>query len=148
MHKCRNKECAVPQNEQKFNKCSASSNGLNPVCKECLKLRRVADKQKRAESKKRKYLEETTGRGVYIISDGELTKIGITTNVTKRMLSLQSGNGRKLDLAMFTVLGGDAAVVESYLHGMFAHKKCIGEWFNLTHGDIIACKEYIGSRYI
>jgi len=143
MHKCRNKECTVPQGEQKFTKCSASSNGLNSVCKECLKLRRIANKEKRAESKKRKYLEEVTDTGVYIISDGELTKIGITTNITKRMLSLQSGNGRKLDLVMFAALGEKAIAAESYLHGMFAYKKCVGEWFNLTHGDVVTCKEYI-----
>jgi len=77
------------------------------------------------------------GRGkIYLISDGEYTKIGATTyDVEKRRNELQTGNAKKLD-----ILGSYNAqrriATERMLHKRYADKNVLGEWFRLEQDDI------------
>lgn len=62
-------------------------------------------------------------------------KIGVASNVDKRVETLQTGNHQKL--TVITVIKcrdkSDAYHKESTFHKMFEHKRIRGEWF---HGDI------------
>ena len=84
------------------------------------------------------------GKGfIYLVSDGENTKIGATTyNPIKRLNELQVGNAKKL------MLIGSYAVerriaTESLLHDKYSKKNIRGEWFGLSGYDII---EIINNR--
>lgn len=73
---------------------------------------------------------------IYLISDGEFTKIGLTDKKSNiRMASLQTGNARELTLV------GEYETKNKYaeekrLHNIFRNQHVRGEWFNLTHSDI------------
>lgn len=69
---------------------------------------------------------------LYILScDGKM-KIGVTSNIDKRIAALQTGNSSKIYLEYIEErLNPHKA--ESYLHKCFSNKRLEGEWFeNLT----------------
>ncbi|NDK09129.1 hypothetical protein EOM39_07890 [Candidatus Gracilibacteria bacterium] len=73
---------------------------------------------------------------IYLISDGEFTKIGLTDKKTNiRLASLQTGNARKL-----TIVGEyetkNRYAEEKRLHNIFRSQHISGEWFSLTNSDI------------
>ena len=72
---------------------------------------------------------------VYLITDGELCKIGYTSQLLhERVTELQVGNGRKL-----RVLGVWQGTMddEAALHATFARLRREGEWFDLDVPDVI-----------
>ena len=80
----------------------------------------------RAKSKKRK-LELST----YIIEDysSHIYKIGITSDILKRMTQIKTAN-------IYTRLHAIVNVnIESKLHNMFSDKNVSGEWFKLSGND-------------
>jgi hypothetical protein len=80
-----------------------------------------------------------TNPSLYLITDGELTKIGISNNLQSRLKSLQAGNGREL-LVLFSVELENAFEIEQKLHKKFREKRLVGEWFSLTLSDIAIIK--------
>ena len=65
---------------------------------------------------------------VYFISNGTYVKIGKSTNVKKRLLSLQTGSSARLIL-LHEIQGG--VELEGKCHYIFNEYRIFGEWFNL-----------------
>jgi hypothetical protein len=74
---------------------------------------------------------------IYVISDGELIKVGISKNPKRRLKQLNTGSGRKLYLLCF--FSGDR-MEEKWIHTHFRRAK--GEWL-FCDEDIL---EYINER--
>lgn len=70
---------------------------------------------------------------VYFITDGAAIKIGVATNIEKRLSSLQIGNCRELSLKYAIPFKSREAAVcaEARLHGLYREWRLRGEWFNL-----------------
>lgn len=70
---------------------------------------------------------------VYFISDGVFIKIGKGANPRKRLLELQTGNARKLNLLYLIPCKNDTAAfrVERMLHENFEKYRLSGEWFEI-----------------
>lgn len=73
---------------------------------------------------------------IYLISDGELTKIGRSKNPIKRLKELQTGHPKRLRLiACFSLKSPrEDRKMENRLHYILRIKRCRynGEWFSLT----------------
>ena len=69
---------------------------------------------------------------VYIISDGDSYKIGVTNCLEKRLSSLQTGNPRRLFVYRFIEVESDdeAYRIENNLHRIFDDYRLEGEWFS------------------
>lgn len=66
-------------------------------------------------------------------ADGELVKIGFAKNPTKRLSSLQTGNGRKL---VITGLAPGGRRLEKALHRKLGEVcRLVGEWFVRTQAE-------------
>ena len=91
------------------------------------------------------YLEKHKGHHkksnlLYVITDGELNKIGIThNNINQRLKALQTGNGRQLKV-IYTLKTDKAEELEYELHNKFNKYKKVGEWFSI---DVITILEEI-----
>ncbi len=73
---------------------------------------------------------------IYLISDGEFTKIGATTySVGKRLNELQTGNAKHLRLLGHYEVRNKLST-ESFLHKAYETNKVRGEWFNLSEQSI------------
>lgn len=73
---------------------------------------------------------------IYLITDGEAVKIGLTTaSVEKRNSQHQTGNPRKIE-TIYQFWADDVHAVEAELHQQFADKRLSGEWFSLTDDEI------------
>ena len=73
---------------------------------------------------------------IYLISDGEFTKIGATTySVGKRLNELQTGNAKHLRLLGHYEVRNKIST-ESFLHKAYETNKVRGEWFNLSEQSI------------
>lgn len=65
---------------------------------------------------------------IYFITDGEYTKIGVADNPEKRLMELQTGNGRRLKL----LLSVDGSYEEEgRLHSVLGKHRQVGEWFEI-----------------
>ncbi|MFC8704124.1 GIY-YIG nuclease family protein [Streptomyces anulatus] len=71
---------------------------------------------------------------VYVIGDGRsgVVKIGMTSNLRRRLSGLQTGSA--YELRVLWSFGGDAEL-ESYLHSRFVQKRMVGEWFDFGGAD-------------
>lgn len=67
---------------------------------------------------------------VYVISDGEYVKIGITKNIKERMNGINTNNPRKLTLIACQEYD-NAYEIEQSLHEKFKDKQIMGEWFDM-----------------
>jgi hypothetical protein len=69
---------------------------------------------------------------IYFIADRDSSrvKIGISNDPEKRLASLQTANGGKLEILF--VVQGDAKLEQSY-QNQFKHLRLSGEWFKFTH---------------
>ena len=74
---------------------------------------------------------------VYFISDTEFIKVGIADEIASRMSSLQTGNGRKLELFAFIPFVDRASSInaEKVLHELFSSCRLEGEWFDVIHNE-------------
>lgn len=68
-------------------------------------------------------------------------KIGITNNVKRRLVNLQSGNPNKLYVVRYWDIPKEARKIESLLHCMFAEHHVHLEWFQV--GDVTILLEGI-----
>lgn len=73
--------------------------------------------------------------GIYILYSCGYYKIGITTNIDKRISDLQTGNPFLIQLVFFKIIN-DASALESELHKKYKNKNVLGEWFWLNNEDI------------
>lgn len=73
---------------------------------------------------------------VYLITDGEAVKIGLTTgSVDRRNRQHQTGNPRPIE-TVYQFWAADVNAAEAALHRQYSDKRLGGEWFSLTDGDI------------
>ena len=72
---------------------------------------------------------------VYLIKCNEWYKIGKAKNVNSRLSGLQTGSPYLLEL-LHAIHCKDYTRAESYLHNVFADRRGLGEWFELTESDI------------
>jgi len=78
-----------------------------------------------------------TGK-LYLIynSRSDLTKIGISTDVSKRVRSLEQSVGESLYLIAESSDVVHPKFWEDFLHRQFIEKRRLGEWFQLELGEI------------
>lgn len=76
---------------------------------------------------------------VYFITDGHYVKIGVASDLGKRLAQLQTGNPNKLSVKCVIEFGSKskAQYYENKLHKYFESKHQLGEWFNLIDEDIL-----------
>lgn len=70
---------------------------------------------------------------LYAVNDGVNFKVGVTTNIEKRIVNLQTGSATKLSLAWKFYVGshkGRAYALEKKLHRRLKAHKLEGEWFS------------------
>ena len=83
---------------------------------------------------------------VYIITDGQYYKIGMTTGEAhKRMKEIQTMNPRKLEV-IYQMEMNFPYDYERLLHDLFKHKRLKGEWFELTKEDIPIIKDVLNNK--
>lgn len=81
---------------------------------------------------------------IYLISDGEHTKIWATTyNITKRLNELQTGNSKLLKIIWFYEVKNKIST-ESFLHEKHQEKHILWEWYKLWNEDI---KDIMDHKY-
>lgn len=71
---------------------------------------------------------------LYIISDGDNIKIGVSENVRARISTMQVNNANKLTLLYQLNCGSNeyAYKLEAILHKRYAKTKVSGEWFKIS----------------
>lgn len=67
---------------------------------------------------------------VYFITDGEYVKIGVATNVEKRLKGLQTANARKLSV-LYSYPSAWPYVEESKWHEQYKDRHVRNEWFDI-----------------
>jgi hypothetical protein len=73
---------------------------------------------------------------VYLITDGDYFKIGLTKkNAEKRLKELQTGSARELTLVE-TYSSKNYRKIESWFHRKYKWKRLEGEWFALEPEDV------------
>jgi hypothetical protein len=88
------------------------------------------------QSKRLRWKKNTPSDILYVISDGEYNKIGITTSsIKKRLKVLQTANARKLTCIFMKEIQL-ARDLELALHQHFADKRLYGEWFDVSLREI------------
>lgn len=66
---------------------------------------------------------------LYILSCGDLIKIGVTNDIEQRIRTLQTGNPLPIILEHIETKNHPYKI-ESYLHRIFAQYRIRGEWFS------------------
>lgn len=81
---------------------------------------------------------------VYIINicHTKKYKIGISSNVERRLDALQTSNPDDLSI-VYKRMSKDANTVESTLHSTYSSKRIRGEWFTLETQDVYDIIKYI-----
>lgn len=74
---------------------------------------------------------------VYLIhqTNSNLYKVGVSKHVRKRLKENQTGNGNTLKI-ISSVPSEIAYKVETLIHKRWQNKRQVGEWFELTEGDV------------
>jgi hypothetical protein len=74
--------------------------------------------------------------GIQIIGEAPV-KIGITKDLKDRILFMQTSNYKQMCVS-FAALTQNAEAVEARLHGYFADKQIVNEWFDITPEELKA----------
>jgi hypothetical protein len=87
----------------------------------------------------------TRSTGVYLLECQGYYKIGITSNVSKRVQALQVGNPLPINIVIFCAVG-EARKVEKQLHKAYSNKNVSGEWFKLSEEEASVVVRIIKNR--
>ena len=93
----------------------------------------TADLEKKIAASKFKY-------NLYAFSDGESIKIGVSTNIGKRMKGVQTGHPKRLNCIWRFYTGTSrthAYKMEKKLHRVCKKHKLVGEWFSIEALDLV-----------
>ena len=73
-------------------------------------------------------------KNIYIIQNtkNKNIKIGVTSNITKRLSSLQCGSDYKLEVKFLSAPVKNVLKIESAIHNEFKRENTHGEWFELN----------------
>lgn len=106
---------------------------------ELIKIRNMEHNKKYTLEQEKKYLKEEDIPGyVYFINeinDLDYFKIGFTTNINMRLMSLQSGNRRKLNIYKY-IECINPNTIENILHKKFKNQQILNEWFKISTMEI------------
>jgi len=81
---------------------------------------------------------------VYIIaSEVDIYKIGVTSNIKRRMYDLDCGSPYALTLVALAE-SEDAYAAERELHARYGRRRVSGEWFELDDAEVYDICEYLG----
>lgn len=69
---------------------------------------------------------------VYVIRGGNYVKVGVTTNPSARIASLQTGSAIQLDFSFIGTTPGQGYDIERAAHDILAPYVCSGEWFDVS----------------
>jgi hypothetical protein len=70
---------------------------------------------------------------LYFIKGGDAIKVGITDNVEKRLIGIQTGNPSKVELLQsISMSDEEARKAESEIHRIFIKTNLSGEWYQAT----------------
>lgn len=97
-----------------------------------------------------KLLYENTKKvsdGIYIMKCNEFYKIGMSSDIKKRLNSIQSSNPYPVSLE-FNKKTSNSLSIEKQLHEIYKHKNIRGEWFKLVDNDIKDIINYINENSI
>lgn len=85
---------------------------------------------------------------VYFISDGEFLKIGIASDLDRRLTQLQTGNARELTVVSVIECRDmdEARSLEGFLHDRLARLNVLNEWFLFDRKAIVAAVHSAGYR--
>ena len=72
-------------------------------------------------------MERKKSTHLYILSCGNKKKIGVTSNIEKRIKALQTGNAERIVLE-YIEERLNPTKAESFLHRYFAKRRKVGEW--------------------
>lgn len=87
--------------------------------------------EKRQKSIFKQKINDISEGYVYIASDGNFCKIGVTDNdVNTRIKKLQTGNPNKITL-LTSIACKHPYTIESFLHSLFVTKHIHGEWYDI-----------------
>ncbi len=86
---------------------------------------------------------KTSAGLVYFIGAFGRVKIGRTNDLDRRLAELQTGCPTKMEL-LHSIETPQPHVLETKLHRIFAHKRLIGEWFDLGAEDLLYIKSHLG----
>ncbi len=76
---------------------------------------------------------------VYVVDGGQgLVKIGVSTDPTARLVTLQTGSPHRLRLAFTAPTFGHAFEIEQEAHAILAAQRANGEWFAVSSDLAIA----------
>jgi hypothetical protein len=81
---------------------------------------------------------------IYFVGAAGRVKIGVTTNITKRLIALQIGSATKIEL--IATIPGDFKT-EKALHARFSSARAHGEWFNLSREILSFLEEVKAGRF-
>lgn len=105
--------------------CSASH--VNDVFFENKRVYKHKYSEKILSVEKKKSQNEKK-KGVYVINAGKYIKIGVTTDFTRRINSMQTSSAETFELICF--FDGASYKFESELHEKFKKNRVRGEWFS------------------
>lgn len=85
---------------------------------------------------------------VYFITDGEFIKIGIASDLDRRLSQLQTGNPRELRVLYIIECHdmSEARSLETYLHQRLRDCCVLNEWFTFDRDAIMAAVNSAGYR--
>lgn len=72
---------------------------------------------------------------LYVLTDGDFYKIGVTSNIKQRVNTIRKLNPREITVLKLKKLD-NAYSYEKSMHKKFEHKRVHGEWFNLDPQDV------------
>lgn len=79
--------------------------------------------------------EKDSNNYLYVLTDGDFYKIGVTSNIEQRVNSIKKLNPREITVLKLKKLD-NAYSYEKSMHKKFEKKLVYGEWFNLDQKDI------------
>lgn len=80
---------------------------------------------------------------IYAIGTDSKQKIGVSSNVEKRLATLQTSNSETLNIQYCFEVDDDIAYrFEKYIHREQNHKRLRGEWFDISKEEIINTMTY------
>ena|SRR5690606_18039490 len=89
---------------------------------------------------------------LYFIQSGPdgAIKIGVTNDMKPRMKLLQNGNPIRLSVVMKIPFQSrdEAFAAEQYWHNLFASKRVLNEWFDITAADVFGSFVATGERFV
>lgn len=86
---------------------------------------------------------------IYVIGTHEKQKIGFSSNVGRRLRSLQTGNSELLKIHhSVEVPAEQARFVEKTIHREYNYLRIKGEWFTMSPEQAKLCIEHAAIRWV